>query len=245
MTQRTWKDFLRDKLPWSWYWRLKRMREEWRTFFAPDTLTGFASIYKTDKWGKHRYTDIYAQWLSPLRYKPIRLLEIGVGGVAKTDRGGNSLRMWKRYFPFGRMTGIDIYDKSRLAEPRIHLYQGDQSDESFLREINSKEGPFDIIIDDGSHMQSHVIKSFEVLFPLLKSGGIYIIEDTQTSYWPSFEGSTAEMHSIPSIMNFIIAKIHDVNAVEWIQGDLPANASVQYPFASIAFYHNLIILTKC
>ena len=235
---------MRERLPWPWYWRLKRIREEWLAFFAPDTLTGLARVYKTDKWGKHYYTDIYEQWLRPMRYKSIRLLEIGVGGVTKPDRGGNSLRMWKRFFPKGIITGIDLYDKQRLAELRMHIYQGDQSDENFLHEVNRKEGPFDVIIDDGSHMQSHVVKSLEVLYPLLKSGGIYIIEDTQTAYWPKFEGSTSEMRSVRSIMNYMIDRIHDVNANEWMKEDLPGEAIARLQASSIAFYHNLIIIVK-
>jgi hypothetical protein len=240
----TWKDWLRERLPWPAYWRLKRIREEWRAFFSSGTLTSYAAIYKTDKWGKHRYTDIYNQWLHPFRYKPVRLLEIGVGGVAKPDRGGNSLRMWKRYFNRGHIVGIDIHDKSRLAESRIHIYRGDQSDASFLKTIHDEMGPFDIIVDDGSHIQHHVIASFEVLFPLLKSGGIYIIEDTQTSYWPSFEGSTKDMYTVPSIMNYIIARVHDINAVEWIVADLPKEKKRSLSVSALAFYHNLIILQK-
>jgi demethylmacrocin O-methyltransferase len=170
-------------------------------------------------------------------------LEIGIGGYAKSRMGGNSLRLWKSYFPKGIITGIDIYDKTDLAESRIHIYTGDQSDAEFLKNVSGAEGPFDIIIDDGSHMQSHVIKSFEVLFPLLASGGIYIIEDTQTSYWPKFEGSTKEMDTVNSAMNYFINKVHHVNKSEWIKEDFQK----EYPddgIASISFYHNLIFITK-
>src|SRR6185503_11070328 len=135
-------------------------------------------------WGHHFYTPFYAQWFSDLRYKPVRLMEIGVGGYGRPNRGGNSLRMWKRYFPLGLITGIDIHDKSALQERRIHIYTGNQSDREFMERVSGIEGPFDIIIDDGSHVQSDIINSFQILFPLMVSGGIYVIEDTQTSYWP-------------------------------------------------------------
>ncbi len=92
-------------------------------------------------------------------------------------------------------------------------------------------------------MQSHIITSFETLFPVMSSGGIYVIEDTQTSYWPKFEGSTKKMDTIPSAMNYFIDKVHHVNRTEWIKEDLQK----EYPadeIASISFYHNLIFVVK-
>jgi hypothetical protein len=237
------KDYFRTTLPWPVYRRLKGYYEEFRAFFSNKDLTSLAIIYKTDKWGRHFYTPIYSKWFGDLRYKPVRLLEIGIGGYAKEMYGGNSLRMWKRYFPKGIITGIDIYNKSRLKEERIHIYQGDQSDAVFLNQVSATEGPFDIIIDDGSHLQSHIIRSFEILFPLMKSGGIYVVEDTQTSYWPRFEGSTKEMDSIPSAMNYFINRVHSVNKTEWEKEDLQKEIP-QEDIASISFYHNLIFITK-
>jgi cephalosporin hydroxylase len=143
----------------------------------------------------------------------------------------------------GIITGIDLYDKSALREDRISIYQGDQNDPAFLQEVNRLEGPFDIIIDDGSHVQTHIITSFETLFPLLKTGGIYVIEDTQTSYWTKFEGSTAEMNTVTSAMNYFIKRIHAVNRTEWrkdeLHPDLPDEG-----IDSISFYHNLIFIKK-
>ncbi len=238
-----WKDMVRSLLPWRAYWKLKRLREEGRALFRDGDLTELAKIYKTDKWGRHQYTPVYQQWFSVFRHSPVRLLEIGVGGYKKPLDGGDSLRMWKRFFEKGRITSIDMYDKSALREDRIHIYQGDQADKDFLLEVHQKEGPFDIIIDDGSHMQSHLRISFETLFPLMANGGLYVIEDTQTSYWPKYEGSTREMHSVDSIMNYFIQRVHALNQVEWIKEDapdLPANNEID----AIAFYHNLIFIQK-
>ncbi len=239
----SWKNTIRNLLPWTVYWKLKRVREELLVLLDQTDLTTLAKIYKTDKWGHHDYTPVYEQWFSPFRHQPIRLMEIGVGGYAKPRHGGDSLRMWKRYFPKGQITGIDLYDKSALTECRIKIYQGDQTDPVFLQHVHDQEGPFDIIIDDGSHFQSHIIASFETLFPLMSSGGIYAIEDTQTSYWPKFEGSTAEMDRIPSAMNYFINRVHVVNRSEWLKDeshpDLPDQG-----IASIAFYHNLIVVVK-
>ncbi len=243
MSNRSLKDYLRNSLPWPFYWWLKRFRERYRVFFSSGDLTALALIFKTDKWGRHFYTPVYHLWFRDLRYKPIRLLEIGIGGYAKTHQGGNSLRMWKSYFPKGTITGIDIFDKTQLKEERIHIYTGDQSDTEFLKSVSDIEGPFDIIIDDGSHMQSHIITSFSTLFPFLTTNGIYVIEDTQTSYWPKFEGSTKEMDTIPSAMNYFINKVHGVNQSEWLKEELEKEIH-ENDIASIAFYHNLIIVVK-
>lgn len=240
---RSWKDKARSVLPWKIYWFLKRVREEFRAWSTDEDLTSLAKVYQTDKWGYHFYTPVYEQWFRSLRYKPIRLLEIGVGGYGKSQMGGNSLRMWKRYFPQGQITGIDIYDKSVLQENRIKILIGDQTNIAFLTELTKTEGPFDIIIDDGSHVQSHIITSFETLFPLMNPGGIYVIEDTQTSYWPKFEGSTSAMDSVDSAMNYFIKRVHAVNRQEWLAEekgtDIPDEG-----IGSISFYHNLIFVTR-
>jgi methyltransferase family protein len=241
--QVTWKDKIRAVLPWKVYWKLKRIREEIFSLVSPGDLTSLAKVYKTDKWGNHFYTPVYEKYFRHLRYKPITLLEIGVGGYAKPFHGGDSLRMWKRYFPNGKIIGIDLYDKSALQENRIDIIQGDQSDHNFLKELAHLKGPFDIIIDDGSHVQSHILASFETLFPLMKPGGIYVIEDTQTSYWPKFEGSTTDMKSAPTAMNYFIERIHAVNRAEWLEEGKPTDIPDQ-DIASISFYHNLIVITK-
>lgn len=73
--------------------------------------------------------------------------------------------MWKRYFPFGRISSIDIYDKTFFQERRIKIFQGSQTDTLFLKKVINQIGSPDIIIDDGSHINSHVIETFQFLFP--------------------------------------------------------------------------------
>src|SRR5262249_15277228 len=59
----------------------------------------------------------------------------------------------------------------------------DQSSKVQLDELCEKETAFDIIIDDGSHLSAHQVCAFETLIGALNSGGLYIIEDVQTSFW--------------------------------------------------------------
>lgn len=134
------------------------------------------------------YAKRYERYFSPLRNRPLTLLEIGIGGYKDPHSGGESLRAWKEYFPKGKIFGIDIVDKSAIEESRIKTFQGSQDDEPFLRHVIKEIGIPDIIIDDGSHRNDHVIKTFKILFPELKEdGGIYVVEDTHFSYVPSFE----------------------------------------------------------
>jgi demethylmacrocin O-methyltransferase len=151
-------------------------------------LNELGRLYRTDKIDSHCYTQHYMTHLQKIRKNKINLLEIGVGGYDNPNLGGHSLRMWKKYFPHGKIYGLDIYDKSALQERRITLFKGSQIDTDFLAEVIKATGELDIIIDDGSHINEHIIETFKILFPKLKQGGIYIAEDLQTSYWPDMGG---------------------------------------------------------
>jgi hypothetical protein len=196
----------------------------------------------TDKEGAHSFSDAYERHLGHLRNQPITLLEIGIGGYADPDKGGASLRMWKEFFPLARIIGLDIHDKSRLAEDRITIVRGNQADKVFLERIAAEHGPFDVVIDDGSHWCKHVIASFEALFPHVTDGGIYAIEDLQTSYWETYGGSSGpdrrgtSMTMLQSIVDGLNHAELDIPHYEptytdrWVQ--------------AVTFYHNLAFIQK-
>lgn len=200
-------------------------------------------IYKSDKCGKHFYTRHYQTHFRKFKFKRIKLLEIGAGGYHHPDIGGNSLRMWKRYFPFGKVFSLDIYDKSCFDERRIKIFQGNQTDENLLNRIISRVGETDIIIDDGSHINKDVIKTFEVLFPKLKTGGIYVIEDTQTSYWPDYGGDSENLSNPSTIMNYFKKLTDCLNHQEFVISDYSPSYFDKNIY-SIRFYHNLIFIFK-
>jgi hypothetical protein len=201
--------------------KLKRLYS-FRRFKAnlfTDNLSKLALIHKTDKFAGHFYTPHYQKHFNPYKYKKIKLFEIGVGGYESPLHGGNSLRMWKSYFPFGRITSLDIYDKSFLEERRIKIYKGSQVDKELIKEINKASGDFDIIIDDGSHVNNHVITTFKLLFPKLKKGGVYVIEDTQTSYWEDYGGTSNNFNKEGTIMSFFKSLIDGLNHEEFMIKD--------------------------
>jgi hypothetical protein len=144
----------------------------------PVNLSKILSIFGSDKNlpGQHTYGDTYQELFKKIRYKRIKILEIGLFY-------GNSLLTWRWFFPFATIIGIDILPRFNISGKRVKIYKGDQYSKEFLKEVGKSEVNFDIIIDDGSHMSAHQIFSFENLFEFLNDGGLYIIEDVQTSFW--------------------------------------------------------------
>ena len=207
-----------------------------------DTLTQLAKKYATDKWGIHHYTPHYDHFFNPLKHLPIALLEIGVGGEGP-HQGGESLRMWKEYFPQARITSIDIHDKSALEEDRIKIYQGDQTDTAFLEEVNLQSGPFDIIIDDGSHLNAHIIQSFKTLFPWLKQEGIYVVEDLQTSYWERYGGDSFNLKNKNTAMNYFKQLLDCLNHSEIDRPSFKANY-FDKNIIGMSFFHNMLFIQK-
>ena len=131
----------------------------------------------TDKASSHHgYLEFYERFFERLRNKPIKILEIGV-------LEGASVRMWERYFPNGTIIGADINPNVFVfSTKRIKIEIIDQSNIQDLVDLGSKHGPFDIIVEDGSHLWEHQITSLRVLFPFLKDKGFYIVEDLQTNF---------------------------------------------------------------
>lgn len=129
------------------------------------------------------YFPIYEKYLAPWRVKSPRFLEIGVCG-------GGSLDMWREYFgPDATIFGVDVSpDCAGLADAPTQIRIGSQDDAAFMRGVATEMGGLDIVLDDGSHVGRHQRASFDILFPLLSEGGLYIIEDVHTSYWREHQG---------------------------------------------------------
>ncbi len=118
------------------------------------------------------------------------MLEIGlcIGGPevgGEIDRQGMdvpSIKMWLEYFPSAVVQGFDISDFSFFKHPRFEFTRGDAGSEEDLVRARDGRGPYDLIIDDGSHVSFHQQLTFQTLFPSLRPGGLYIIEDL---HWQS------------------------------------------------------------
>lgn len=223
--------------------RLRRHYVAIRSRLISNDLRALATLHGTDKWNSHWYAQHYQRHFQSLRRKRINLLEIGVGGYDDPHAGGESLRMWKQFFPRAQIYGIDIHDKSPHEETRITIFQGSQCDAEFLRHVAQRIGRLDIVVDDGSHVNEHVIASFEVLFPLLADGGIYAIEDTQTSYWPGDHGGSDDLGSPLTSMNRLKRLIDGLNYEEFVDPSYRPNYFDRH-VVSAHFYHNLAFIYK-
>lgn len=220
--------------------QLTPAQERRRALRAMD-LTELALHFGTDKAGKHHYTQHYERHLGHLKNDSFTLLEIGIGGYRKQGRGGSSLRMWKHFFPKAQIVGLDIEDKSFVEAARITTYQGSQTDAELLRRIERESGGVKVLIDDGSHRPEHIRETFGIFFPLLADDGIYVIEDTQTSYWPRWGGST-DLHSPDTTMALVKDLLDGLNHEEF-EGDHVPSYSDQHVVAVHA-YHNLVFIEK-
>jgi len=147
-------------------------------------LTELGIQYKTDKAYFHLFTEFYQPYFDTFVDKPINILEIGVSE-------GNSLLLWKSFFPEATIYGIDVNaDCANLKlGDGIHVYTCSQDDFTRMSELFENK-KFDIIIDDGSHLCSHQQKSFGFLFPYLNPNGIYVCEDLHTSYKSGYIDTT-------------------------------------------------------
>ncbi len=208
-----------------------------------NNLTTLAYRFRTDKWGGHFYTPNYQRHFSKRRLENLNILEIGVGGYGHPQRGGASLRMWKQYFPNSKIYSIDIYEKSALQEDRIKIFQGSQNDPVFLKQVASEIGRLDIVLDDGSHVNEHILTSFKTLFPLLDMAGIYVIEDTQTAYWPEYGGSSEDMNHHGSALAYFKSLTDGLNHAEFLIPDLQPDY-FQRHIVSMSFYHNMVFIQK-
>lgn len=149
------------------------------------------------------YFDIYTKHFAKfIGHSPI-VIEIGVGG-------GGSLKMWREYFGEGaRIYGLDINEKAlAYAQDSIEVVIGDQANVGDLLRLLDVSGPPHIIIDDGGHHAHQQNIAFEVLFPELVDGGVYLIEDTHTSYWEEFGGGYLRNGTIVERAKDLIDDLH-------------------------------------
>lgn len=186
---------------------------------------------KSSKW--HHYFEVYDRHISKFIDKKVTLLEIGVAE-------GGSLQIWKKYLGSkSKIVGIDIRQEFYFNdESQIEIYIGDQTNHDFLLKVIDKIGIPDIIIDDGSHVQSHILKTFDLLYPILnENGGVYVIEDCHTAYWPRFEGG---INSHMNVVEIFSKRVHDVNSKWYNEPKTPQLRTLD----SIHFYDSMIILEK-
>ncbi|MGA2394230.1 MAG: class I SAM-dependent methyltransferase [Candidatus Lustribacter sp.] len=184
------------------------------------------------KW-KH-YFPIYERHFRPFVNRSVSVLEIGCGD-------GGSLQMWKRYFgPHAQIVGIDIEPRCRnFEEDQIAVRIGSQDDPAFLTRVVEEFGPFDVVIDDGSHVQAHVAASFTHLYAGLSKNGVYLVEDLHTAYWPDFGGGLGKPDTFIEIAKQLIDELNADHA-----RDTSAATEFTRTTHAICFYDSVIVFER-
>lgn len=204
----------------------------------------------SDKWESYLYT--YDNILPEFKPKPIRLLEIGV-------QNGGSLEVWAKYFQAAQqIIGCDVHqDVGTLTfkDPRIRAVVGNATDPETLQTVDPESTGFDVIIDDGSHISKDIIQSFALLWPSVRPGGLYVVEDAQCSYYPEFGGS---LHHPNSCISFFKIVADWINKEHWHAEDqntdrlkkvftshgIPAPDTSSFATIESISFHNSIIAIR-
>ena len=161
--------------------------------------------------------ELYDDYFAPIRESPIVLLELGVAH-------GESLKTFARYFANGRIIGIDVEDRGLdfSSHPNVRFEVGDQRDAARLSRLCATHAPdgLDIIIDDASHLGAWSLRSYRTLFPFLKPGGLYIVEDWATGYWTDWpDGGAFEDVTLSKTGDVLQKRIptHDFGMVGFVK----------------------------
>jgi 8-demethyl-8-(2-methoxy-alpha-L-rhamnosyl)tetracenomycin-C 3'-O-methyltransferase len=151
-------------------------------------LNDMANKHGTDKgdgmYDRHDYATTYDQLITKIirtvSENHVRMLEIGVWDPRNP---GASVRMWRDFLPLAEIHGVDVAPGCLCLEKecgaRIHLVN--QGDIEAMNKLALEVGALDFVVDDGSHIAGHQEVSFRALWPSIKPGGFYAIEDLQAS----------------------------------------------------------------
>ena len=191
---------------------------------------------QSHKWDN--YFDIYDKIMLPYIDKHPKLLEIGCAH-------GGGLEMWINYFD----AKLDLYavdiNKDFLGYKfdniEVKYSCVDQGSQEHWNAYLSDGKTFDIIIDDGSHVMNDQITTLLTLFPKLNEGGMYMIEDTHTSYWKGYEGG---LHKQGTCVEFCKQLIDLLHVPHINEAPPPELARVFKDLKSVEFYNSIIVLRK-
>lgn len=149
--------------------------------------------------------------------------------------------MWRRYFgPLARIVTLDIRPEcSAFADQQVSVRIGDQSDVEFLQSVIAEFGEPDIIIDDGSHIMSHIQTAFSYLYPKMSRIGIYMVEDLHTAYWDEYGGGMGRPGTFIELCKGLIDELH----AEYSRGAIP-QTSFSKQTLSMHIYDSIIAFER-
>jgi len=187
---------------------------------------------KLCKWTN--YPKIYDRFFSKFRHKNPVILEIGI-------RFGGSIQVWNTYFDHQcQIYAVDISKECKnIEKDNVKVFIGDQANKNFLNKIKEKSPKFDIIVDDGGHKMNQQIISFEELYEHLNYGGVYLCEDTHTSYMKKYNNG-----GVKTFIQHMCKKVDQLHA--WFSEDPTKFKVNKYTknIECITFYNSVVIIEK-
>ena len=212
------------------------MRFEIQVRAAHRDLPRLVQLFKTDKQSVHGYMEHYARHLTGHRRSARSVLEIGVAH-------GGSLKMWRAYFTKATIYGMDL-NVPESTERRLRIMQGDQGELDDLVRVANTAGTPDVIIDDGSHVNSHVRLTFQTLFPYLAPGGCYVIEDLHAAYRASHGGAPPGVNTPETSMGLVKTLLDGLNHAHFgVDGYEPTYADEHVE--AVHAYEKIAFIEKC
>src|SRR5690554_978194 len=205
----------------------------------------------SDKWSS--YLHEYDRLFSGYRDRPISLLEIGI-------QNGGSLELWAKYFTQAqKLVGCDIDPKCEALhydDSRIAVVVADANQDAGQQAILAHSSAFDLIIDDGSHQSSDIVRSFARYFPVLSDGGLYIVEDLHCGYWKEFDGGLFHPYSSVALFKHLADIVNREHwGVDKAPQDLLAGLAKTYEVSlgagllshihSVEFINSVCVVRKC
>lgn len=182
------------------------------------------TIHKLDA-----YFPIYERYFSRYVGQPVKMIEIGAGL-------GGSAQMWKRWFgDQAQIVSLDVRPECRdFAEDRISVRIGHQADHLFLRSVIREFGTPDIVIDDGSHIWSDQIASFDFLYRHVAADGVYLVEDVHTSYISRYGGG-------PTFIDHTYRLTHELH-MHWL--DQPRGSPFMDTTSAIHVHDSVVVFER-
>jgi hypothetical protein len=203
------------------------------------TLNDLGLKHHTDKASSHHdYCKVYEQYFKHLQQDPIKFVEIGYGGYEYRDRGGAGLKMWREYFTQAEIHCIELHQKIHIpANCEFHCMSQDDD------RVATVCAGAHIVIDDASHINPLTLKTFQLVWPVLAPGGIYVIEDIESSWCP-VDGWASGCdnplnHEAPTAANIGKHLVNDINAQY-----IPHFTGKYTDVESVHFHKNLLIIKK-
>lgn len=186
------------------------------------------------KWD--HYFEIYEKYFSKYKGQEVHMLEIGISH-------GGSIQLWKKYFGEKlKLYSIDINPEcKKFEDEQTTIFIGSQSDTVFLDDVLSKIPKLDIVLDDGGHTMQQQIVSFEKLYLNVKEGGVYLVEDTHTSYWHEFHGGLKTAGSFIEYSKNIVDSIYSAHLTD--KSNILIN-DITKNIDSISFYDSVVVFEK-